>query len=69
MKPLRIGTIGNTYGNFYVVKHDGKFYWGVADYGDWRDRDDIEDFDFDMNRWEEISIHLYKMIIEENFNK
>ena len=42
---MRIGQIGNYYGGIYIKTEDGKFYWGIQDYG--------------VMDWEEITEALY----------
>lgn len=49
----RVGNIGNQYGGLNVKYEDGKHYWGICDYSDKTD-------------WEEIPERLFIELI--NFN-
>lgn len=46
---VRVGTIGNSYGNLFVKEDCGKFFWSIED---WNGR-----------VWEEIPESLYRQLI------
>ena len=46
----RIGTIGNYYGELYILKTDGKHYWGIENY--------------DGIRWEKIPEDLFLALLK-----